>query len=99
VHRIKAGFPADVDEALRLVPGLLPAVASRVLDTYFPATLHADIVATLGLDLDGASELRDSVAVPADYTTAERRRSDPGFRERVLRAYGYRCCVCGLDLR
>ena len=31
--------------------------------------------------------------------TAERRRRDPGFRERVLRAYEYRCCVCGFDLR
>jgi len=98
-NRIKAGFPADVDEALRHIPGLLQAVESRVLDTYFPATLHADIVATLGLDLDGASELRDSAPAPADYTTAERRRRDPGFRERVLRAYEYRCCVCGLDLR
>ncbi len=98
-HHIKGGFPADVDEALRHIPGLLQAVASRVLGTYFPATLHADIVATLGLDLDGASELRDSAPAPTDYTTVERRRRDPGFRERVLRAYEYRCCVCGFDLR
>jgi len=27
------------------------------------------------------------------------RRRDPTFRERVLRAYEYRCCVCGFDLR
>jgi putative restriction endonuclease len=98
-HHIKGGFPADVDEALRHIPGLLQAVASRVLDTYFPSTLHADIVATLGLDLDGASELRDAAPAPTAYTTAERRRRDPGFRERVLRAYEYRCCVCGFDLR
>ena len=98
-HHIKAGFPADVDEALRHIPGLLQAVASRVLDTYFPATLHADIVAALGLDLDGAIELRDGAAVAVDHATAERRRRDPGFRERVLRVYEYRCCVCGFDLR
>lgn len=98
-HHIKAGFPADVDEALRNIPGLLQAVAARILDTHFPATLHGGIVATLGLDLDGASELRDGVPASADYTIAERRRRDPGFRERVLRAYEYRCCVCGFDLR
>ena len=92
-HRIKAGFPADVAEALRHIPGLLQAMASRVLDTCFAATLRADIVATLGVDLDGASELRDGVPAPADCTTAERRRRDPGFRERVLRGYEYRCCV------
>jgi putative restriction endonuclease len=98
-HHIEGGFPADVDEALRNTPGLLQAVASRVLDTYFPSTLHADIVATLGLDLDGASELRDSAPAPTEYATVEGRRRDPGFRERVLRAYEYRCCVCGFDLR
>ena len=98
-HHIKAGFPADVYEALRHIPGLLEAVASRVLDTAFPPTLHADIVATLGLDLEGANELRDGAQPASDYITAERHRRNPGFRERVLRAYEYRCCVCGFDLR
>ena len=27
------------------------------------------------------------------------RRRDPAFREKVLLAYEYRCCVCGHDLR
>jgi len=27
------------------------------------------------------------------------RRRDPAFREKVLLAYKYRCCVCGHDLR
>ncbi|MBS3996789.1 MAG: HNH endonuclease [Hydrogenophaga sp.] len=98
-HHIKAGFPVDIDEALRHIPGLLQAVASRMLETYFPATLHADIVATLGLDLDGANELREGATAALDYTTAARRKRDPGFRDRVLRAYEYRCCVCGFDLR
>ncbi len=70
-----------------------------MLDTHFPATLHGDIVATLGLNLDDASELREGAQASADYTTAERRRRDPGFRERVLSAYEYRCCVCAFDLR
>lgn len=28
-----------------------------------------------------------------------RRRRDPAFREAVLRAYGYRCAVCGFETR
>lgn len=96
---IKAGFPAEIDEALRHIPGLLEAVASRMLNTYFPETLHADIVAALGLNLDGISELRDSAAAADDYIAAARRKRDPGFRDRVLRAYEFRCCVCGFDLR
>ena len=98
-HHVKGGFPVGVDEALRYIPGLLQAVASRVLDTYFPATLHADIAATLDLDLDRVSEIRESASPTSDYTTTDRRKRDPGFRGRVLRAYEYRCCVCGFDLR
>jgi putative restriction endonuclease len=96
---VKGGFPADIDEALRHIPGLLQDVATRVLDAYFPPTLHADIAATLGLDLDATNEVRDGTASPTDYADAACRKRDPGFRERVLRAYEYRCCVCGFDLR
>ncbi len=98
-HHIKGGFPIEIDEALRHLPGLLEAVASRMLDAYFPATLHADIAATLGLDLDRAYEVREEESPALDYANGRRRRRDPGFRERVLRAYEYRCCVCGFDLR
>ena len=86
-HHVKGGFPVGIDEALRQIPGLLQAVASRMLDAYFPATLHADIAATMGLDLDAASEVRERAVPVADYASVERRRRDPGFRERVLRAY------------
>lgn len=99
-HHVQGGFPPAVHEALRTVPGLLEAVAARVLETSFPATLHADITAAVGLSLD----VRPVLPMAADVASpgwpeAQRRRRDPGFRERVLRAYEYRCCVCGFDLR
>jgi putative restriction endonuclease len=99
IHHVEGGFPADIDDALRHVPGLLQAVASRVLEAYFPSTLQSDIVATLGLDLDGPSEAQEAAPLRAGDVGTQRRRRDPGFRERVLRAYEYRCCVCGFDLR
>jgi putative restriction endonuclease len=98
-HHVRGGFPQDIDDALRNVPGLLPAVASRVLDIFFPLTLHADILATLALEIEGPSEVREALPNGAIDMFAQRRRRDPAFRERVLRAYEYRCCVCGFDLR
>ena len=98
-HGVKGGFPAGIDDALRHVPGLVQAVASRVLEAHFPLTLHADIVASVGLDLDGPRELRDVSPPTGHDKSTQRRRRDSGFRERVLRAYEYRCCVCGFDLR
>jgi putative restriction endonuclease len=98
-HHVLGGFPNEIDQALRRVPALLEAVAARVLESYFPATLHADIAASVGLSLDRPAMVQTAEPQAVGYVTAERRRRDPGFRERVLRAYEYRCCVCGFDLR
>ncbi len=95
---VQGGFHPDIDATLRTVPGLLESVAARVLDEYFPDTLHADIAAAVGLDLSRPVVLA-ACEPPAAYMASARRRRDPGFRERVLRAYEYRCCVCGFDLR
>ena len=96
---VQGGFPKKVDEALRAVPGLLETVAASVLDAHFPATLHQDIASAVGLNLERPAVQLVSEPDVKGYTRLNRRRRDPGFRERVLRAYEYRCCVCGFDLR
>jgi len=53
---------------------------------YFPLTLHADIVATLGLDLDGPSEVREAMPITKFDANAQRRRRDP----RLSRTQGAR---------
>lgn len=88
---VLAGFSPQLQAALTQDSALLQQVARRVLDLFFPTTLHGDIAAEVGLNLDGPP-----VAAPAADVV---RRRDPAFRDRVLRAYEYRCCVCGFDLR
>ena len=72
-------------DLLRGNPVLLNEAASHVLAAHFPASLHPDIVAAVGLATDAAWVIRQ--------------RRDPRFRHRVLVAYGYRCAVCGFDVR
>jgi putative restriction endonuclease len=94
-HHVSGGFPAELHRRLADDPRLLRQVARAILDSSFPETLHEDIAQAVGLDLAddlGAEESRST------YTTTRRRR-DPAFRDRVLLAYQYRCCVCGFDLR
>jgi putative restriction endonuclease len=98
-QHVKGGFAIQVDDALRHSPGLLEAVASRALDAYFPATLHDDIAAAVGLDLSAPPSVQEATEGADSFSTSTRRRRDPGFRDRVLLAYEYRCCVCGFDLR
>jgi putative restriction endonuclease len=98
-QHVQGGFPPELDEALRKIPGLLEAVATRVLETFFPSTLQGDIAAAVGLDLERTAAHAAGEPVPGPYMQPDRRQRDPGFRMRVLRAYEYRCCVCGFDLR
>lgn len=89
-HHVRAGFSAELDEALRRNPVLAGQVAEFLLSAHFPESLHTDIRAAVGLP--------EGVAAVASAASAGQQR-DPSFRQRVLRAYEHRCAVCGLDLR
>lgn len=97
-NRVAGGFHPEVDACLRATPGLAAACAQRVLEKYFPATLHEDIAAAAGVDLDEATWVAETMDTYRVKQPAKRRRSGE-FRDRVLRAYEFRCCVCGFDLR
>lgn len=92
-HHIEGGFAPEVLAAFQRDRSLMQEVAHRILDAHFPATIHADILEAVGLSMLNPPKARTQ--------TEEYRRQtrDPTFRDRVLRSYGYRCCVCGYDLR
>ena len=84
---LTGGLPIDVWNALSKDPELVNEAARRLLVGHFPESLHADILERVGLDV--------TAAIPA--RRAQRR--DANFRLHVLRAYGYRCAMCGYDGR
>ena len=87
---VRCGFPPGLHEALRNDPQLVAAIAQRIVDAHFPESIRSDVLAAVGLPADLSVSLST-----ADAT----RRREPAFREKVLLAYQYRCCVCGHDLR
>lgn len=78
------GLVPEAYEMLRSEPRLLHEIAHELLTAHFPDTLHADVLAAVGLD---------------ELELVRRRRRDPEFRVAVLTAYGYRCAVCDFDAR
>ncbi len=82
-------FTPELARSLRADPGLLPRLARVVLDTNFEPSLHADICAAIGLDLEAAETQAAG--------EAERRRRDPEFPRLVLMAYEYKCAFCEFD--
>lgn len=85
-HGVKGGFDLEIYSSLQNDRTLCLDVARELLDANFPSSLHEDILQAVGIE-----------AEPSE--TPGRRKRDPEFRERILRAYGYRCAVCGLDVR
>ena len=99
----------DFEAELLSDPGLLIVVARSLLASNWPESLHADICLNVGLDLEAlesgvaSDRVQALVAgVASDRLQAlvdEKRRRDPDFRVRVLRAYDYQCAMCGFDGR
>jgi putative restriction endonuclease len=83
-HNVRAGFSPDVQADLEADPTLVARIATRMLEMHFPDSWHQDILNAVGLTLD---------------PSIGKQKRDPTFRQRVLRAYEYRCAVCGFDVR
>jgi putative restriction endonuclease len=83
---IHGGFPEPVQQLLTDNPQLIVQAAQKILEAHFPSTLHDDLASAVGLDL-------------ATFETHRRRKRDPNFRTEVIRAYAYRCTVCGYDIQ
>jgi putative restriction endonuclease len=89
-NHVSGGFPPEIQAAFQKNPALAAEVARRVLDAYFPESIRQDVLDAVGLSLEASDGVGAALAA---------RRRDPAFREKVLLAYEYRCCVCGHDLR
>jgi len=84
-------FTPDLCEAFFSQPGYAATLGARILANNFPASLHDDIAASVGLSLENEK-------IPEADEPASTSR-DPGFRSRILTAYEYRCAITGWDLR
>ncbi|MEU2511744.1 phosphorothioated DNA-binding restriction endonuclease [Streptomyces syringium] len=78
--------------ALTSEPALLGRLAHLLLDSHFPPSLHSDITAAVGLDLEAA----DGV-VRLGEAAMETRRRNAELRAKVLIAYESRCAFCGFN--
>ena len=75
------------------------AVARAILGAHFPSSLHEDIAAAAGLDLEADTLPHSAAGTAAADAAARRVARKPLFREQVMRAYEYRCAVCGFQGR
>ncbi len=84
---VAGGFIEPVYQKLVIDPGLGARLVGRLLTEHFPGTYHPLILAAIGWP-----------EAPIYEVTCRRKRAQD-FHEQVLAAYGYRCAICGFDLR
>lgn len=84
-HKVSGGFTEPIYQKVVEDRSLLIDLAEQTLDLNFPESLYEDILNAVGLDLS-----KDRVG---------KKKRDPQFRQRVMRAYEYRCAICGFDVR
>ena len=79
-------------KAIDTDPGFLQLALQTLLNTYFPPSLHEDILIDTGLEGVESS-------VPIRRSSANPTIRDPHFRSSVLQAYNNRCAICQMDLQ
>lgn len=84
-YDVSGGFLEPIADQLLNDAKLTFEIVQNLLDAHFPSTLHEDILQTVGIELP--------LRVPSRQTR------DPNFRENVLKAYEYKCAVCGFDVK
>ena len=84
-HYGVGGFPEPIAYKLQTDPQFAFEIVQNLLDAHFPFSYHENILQTVGIPL--------SLRIPQLQT------GHPNFRENVLKAYNYRCAVCGFDVK
>lgn len=95
-------FTPEFEAALLADRSLIDRIATYLLESNWPPSLHEDILSRVGLTLSGmADPTFDYASAGAlneatdGISGATKRRRDPEFRNHVLLAYERRCAVCG----
>jgi putative restriction endonuclease len=86
----RGNFVPEIAATLKSEPVYVARLGHDLLAAHFPTSLHEDICAAVGLELDATSGRVEG---------QEQRVRDAEFRPRVIRAYEHSCAITGWDLR
>ena len=79
------GFLEPIASQIQNDSKLAFEIVHNLLDAHFPVSYHEDILQTVGIGFETQMPHLQS--------------RDPKFRENVLKAYHYKCAVCGFDVK
>jgi putative restriction endonuclease len=86
---VTGSFESSLEQALLARPSSIPDVARWLVDSHFPPTVAADVLAAAGFDPEATSQAGEPATVA--------RRRDASWRMAVLEAWDRQCAFCGFD--
>ena len=84
-YKVSGGFHEEIAYKLKNNRRLTSEIIQSLLDAHFPSSFHEDILLSVGIEF------------PLHPSMPQTR--DPNFRAKILKAYEYKCAVCGCDVR
>ena len=84
-YDVSGGFLNNIAHQLQTDFDLSCGIIQNLLHAHFPSSLHEDILQAVGIEFP--------LQIP------NQQRSNINFRANILRAYEYKCAVCGFDVR
>ena len=84
-YNVAGGFHEVIAKQFQNDPKLTSEIIQNLLDAHFPPSLHEDILQAVGIEL------------PLQISSQQ--RTDSNFRANILKAYEYKCAVCGFDVK
>lgn len=93
-YNVSGGFSEAITQRLQQDSKLASEIINDLLYAHFSASIHEDILQAAGIE----DILQVTEIVFAPQISKVRRRS-PHFRANVLKAYEYKCAVCGFDVK
>ncbi len=84
-YGVAGGFPKQLYDVFRTDREIVVKIVQDLLASNFPSSIHEDILQSVGINFESQR--------------ADAKARQPEFRENVLRAYEYRCAVCGFNVR
>ena len=84
-YNVSGGFIETISASLQDDLELCWEIIQSLLNAHFPSSIHNDILQAVDIELPSLN--------------VEPRRRSSNFRSNILRAYEYRCAICGFDVR
>ena len=93
-YNVSGGFLEAIAQQLQHDPKLASKIIHDLLYAHFPASIHEDILQAAGIE-----DILQAAGIEFSPQISKTQKRSPHFRANILKAYEYKCAICGFDVK